>query len=94
MNESLSAQMRTEIDAWLYSNEHKTQPLADRLARLAEQHCAGQTNPGAKHYERLMLTCAALEGAMISVEGSDEARFAAEVAEKAADYALKLIHDR
>ena len=91
---SLSAQMCTEIHHWLYNDESSEQELADRLARLAEQHCAGQTNPGAEHYERVMLTCAALEGAMISVEGSDEVRLAAEYADEAADYALKLIHDR
>ena len=92
---SLSAQMRYMVDEWLYSNEHKTQPLADRLARLAEQHFAGnvplRTNPGAKHYERLMLTCAALEGIMVNVTEDGKTRLAAEFAEEAADYALERI---
>ena len=88
---SLSAQMCTEIHHWLYNDESSEQELADRLARLAEQHFAGQTNPGAEHYERVMLTCAALEGIMVNVEELEQARLAAEFAEEAADYALERI---
>ncbi len=88
---SLSAQMCTEIHHWLYNDESSEQELADRLARLAEEHFAGQTNPGAKHYERVMLTCAALEGAMVNVDEIEQARLAAEFAEEAADYALERI---
>ena len=93
---SLSAQMRDMVDEWLRLDNRgvSSQDLADRLARLAEEHFAGQTNPEAEHYERVMLTCAALEGAMANVDELEQARLAAEFAEEAADYALKLIHDR
>jgi len=91
---SLSAAMKAEIHAWMY-DEDSEQQLADRLAGLAEQHFAGsvpaQTNPGAEHYERVMLTCAALEGAMVNVEEIEHARLSAEYAEEAADYALERI---
>ena len=87
---SLSAQMRTEIHEWM-NDESSVQALADRLARLAEEHFAGQTNPEAEHYERVMLTCAALEGVMVNVDEIEQAKLAAELAEEAADYALERI---
>ena len=91
---SLSAAMKAEIDDWMYDRNDE-QGLADRLARLAEQHFAGsvpaQTNPGAEHYERVMLTCAALEGAMVNVDEIEQAWLAAEYADEAADYALERI---
>ena len=94
MNESLSATMKAEIHTWMY-DEDSVQQLADRLARLAERHFAGsvplQSNPGAEHYERVMLTCAALEGAMADIDEIEHARLAAEYAEIAADYALERI---
>jgi len=94
MNESLSAAMKAEIHAWTYDYDSEQQ-LADRLAGLAEQHFAGnvpvQANRGAKHHERVMLTCAALEGAMLNVEEIEQARLAAEYADEAADYALERI---
>jgi len=94
MNESLSAAMKGEIHDWMNCGNSEQQ-LADRLARLAEQHFAGsvptQSNPGAEHYERVMLTCAALEGAMVNVDEIEHARLAAEYAEEAADYALENI---
>jgi len=94
---SLSAQMHDIVREWLGLDNRgvTSQDLADELARLAEQHFAGsvpaQTNPGAKHYERVMLTCAALEGAMVNVDEIEQARLAAEFAEEAADYALERI---
>ena len=94
---SLSAQMHDMLSDWLRLDNRgvSSQDLADRLARLAKQHFAGslpaQSNPGAEHYARVMLTCAALEGAMVNVDEIEQARLAAEYAEEAADYALECI---
>jgi len=92
----LASAMKAEIHQWMNDEicANSEQQLADELARLAEQYFAGQVNPGAKHYERVMLTCAALEGIMVNVEELEQALLAAEFAEEAANYALKLIHDR
>ena len=89
----LASAMKAEIHEWMNDEicANSEQQLADRLARLAEQHFAGQVNPGAKHYERVMLTCAALEGIMVNVTEDGKTRLAAEFAEEAADYALERI---
>lgn len=98
--QSLSAAMKAEIHDWLYdtvgytATANSEQELADRLARLAERHFAGQVNTGAEHYERVMLTCAALEGAMVNVEGMDSVYTLATYAEGAADHAQRCIASR